>query len=183
MPALAAFAKSGPAHLPIPWELSTLKIDHCDILRKTTHCGEFVPDLSVLLKWLWVLAEPWITPLCSVLRAFICVASFDPLSNSERYWVYLPTKRILSIPSYRECTEYIYLPSVYWACLPTYLPSMYWGSLSLHIRNPQFWNQVAQTSKVIKPDYDQGHLTPGPWGLTMTKRVLPSTSWVLSSFL
>lgn len=52
MPALAAFAKSGPAHLPIPWELSTLKIDHCDILRKTTHCGEFVPDLSVLLKWL-----------------------------------------------------------------------------------------------------------------------------------
>lgn len=58
MPALAAFAKSGSTHLPIRWELSILKIDHCNILSKTARCGELMPDLSVLLKLLCVLAEP-----------------------------------------------------------------------------------------------------------------------------
>lgn len=58
MPAVAALAKSGSTHLPVHWEFSILKIDHCNALSKTTHCGELMPDLSVLLKLLWVLAEP-----------------------------------------------------------------------------------------------------------------------------
>lgn len=52
IPALASFQKSISIYLPIHRELSTLKIDHCNIPSKTTHCYELMPDLSVLLKLL-----------------------------------------------------------------------------------------------------------------------------------